>query len=213
MLKDLGVLTKDTFEEQKMSTLTGRHIGESESNTQAAIQRARGGVLFIDEVHQLCSDSRGNSFGQKILDTLMPELENLREELAVVFATYASKVEDFYKADPGLRRRVPEVIEFPDYSDNELAQILESIVKKEGQFELETGLAGKVSKMVGLMRGTDEFANAGSMRNAYEKAERKVHLRAYKRNTAENVMTAKDFSFLNEWVAKARSSAKGETVS
>jgi hypothetical protein len=110
---------------------------------------------------------------------------------------------------------------------------LESIVKKEGQFELEDGLAGKVSKMVGLMRGTDEFANAGSMRNAYEKAKRKALLRAYKRNTTENsttensttessttennttenVMKAQDFSFLNEWVAEAHSVPKGETVS
>jgi stage V sporulation protein K len=217
ILKDLEVLPGGQLEEQKMSSLSGKYVGESENQTREAIERAQGGVLFIDEVHQLCGTSRGGrstnyGFGKQIIDTIMPEMENLRSSFVVIFATYSSKVEEFFDLDPGLRRRVSETIEFPDYSNAELAEILEGWVKKDNHYQLEPGLAEKVSRMLGKMRGTPEFANAGSVRNAYEKAQRKFNARVYKQGIKDNVIRAKDFAFLEEWVAKARKSRHTEAV-
>ena len=204
-LKDLGVLSKGQTEEQTMSTLTGKFLGHSEDNTRAAIKRAQGGVLFIDEAHQLgSSENLSSDFGRKILDTLIPEMENLRSKFVVIFATYSSKVDEFLDLDPGLRRRISEVIEFPDYSNSELAAILDSMVAHDGNYQLEPGLAQKVGRMLGKMRGTSEFANAGSVRNAYEKAQRRVNARAYKRGIRDNIIRNKDFAFLEDLVAKAR---------
>ena len=211
VLKDLGVLPKGHLVEEKMSSLTGRYLGHSETNTLAAIEKAQGGVLFIDEVHQLCSPASdsSHSYGKKIIDAIMPELENSRGKFVAIFATYTSKVEAFFDMDPGLRRRVSEIIEFPDYSDAELGQILEGMAA-EKEIQLEPDLAEKVGKMLGRVRGTPEYANAGSVRNAFEKAQRKFNIRVFKQRTRDNTLRAKDFSFLKEWVAKARSSRESE---
>jgi stage V sporulation protein K len=204
-LKDLGVLSGGQTEEHTVSTLTGKYIGHSETNTRDAIKRAQGGVLFIDEAHQLGSAKNFSvDFGRKILDTLIPEMENLRSSFVVIFATYSSKVDDLFDLDPGLRRRVSEVIDFPDYSNSELSEILERMVASDGIHQLEPGLAQKVGGMLGKMRGTSEFANAGSVRNAYEKAIRRLNSRVYKSGTHDNIIRSKDFAFLEDWVAKAR---------
>jgi stage V sporulation protein K len=206
ILKDLEVLGVGHLEEQKMSSLTGRYLGESEIQTAEAIKRAQGGVLFIDEVHQLCPTKKGSDhgYGKQIIDTIMPEMENLRSSFVVIFATYTSKVEDFFDLDPGLRRRVSEVIEFPDYTNEDLAEILERMVVKDQRYRLEPGLAEKVARMLGKMRGTPEYANAGSVRNAYEKAQRKLNARAFKKGVKDNILKPRDFAFLEEWVAKAK---------
>jgi len=198
-----------------MSSLTGKYLGQTEINTTKAIKKAQGGVLFIDEVHQLCGKSDGSSnygYGKQIIDTIMPEMENLRSSFVVIFATYASKVEAFFDLDPGLRRRVSEIIEFPDYSNDDLAEILERMVAKDKRYQLEPGLAEKVARMLGKMRGTAEYANAGSVRNAYEKAQRKFNARVFKKGVKDNVLKAKDFAFLEEWVAKAKKSRKVEST-
>ena len=214
ILKDLKVLPGGHLEEQKMSSLTGKYLGHTELQTAEAIKRAQGGVLFIDEVHQLCSNeqsSSGHGYGKQIIDTIMPEMENLRSSFVVIFATYASKVEAFFDLDPGLRRRVSEIIEFPDYSNDDLAEILERMVAKDNRYQLEPGLAEKVARMLGKMRGTAEYANAGSVRNAYEKAQRKLNARVFRKGAKDNVLKAKDFAFLEEWVAKAKKSRQAES--
>jgi Holliday junction resolvasome RuvABC ATP-dependent DNA helicase subunit len=207
ILKDLKVLPGGHLVEEKMSTLTGQYLGHTETNTAEAIKKAQGGVLFIDEVHQLCSKSRNNNdYGKKIIDAIMPELENLRSSFVVIFATYSSEVEAFFEVDPGLRRRVSEIINFPDYSDSELAKILEQMVADNGNYQLEPGLSEKVGRMIGRMRGTPDYANAGSVRNAFEKAQRKLNSRVFKKGTHDNMLKAKDFAFLKDWLDKARTS-------
>ena len=76
------------------------------------------------------------------------QMENHRSSFVVIFATYASKVEAFFDLDPGLRRRVSEIIEFPDYSNTELAEILERMVAKDKRYQLEAGFAVKVARML-----------------------------------------------------------------
>jgi stage V sporulation protein K len=212
ILKDLKVLPGGHLEEQKLSSLTGKYLGRTEIQTAEAIQRAQGGVLFIDEVHQLCGNKKGSDhgYGKQIIDTIMPEMENLRSSFVVIFATYTSKVEAFFDLDPGLRRRVSEIIEFPDYSNEDLAEILVRMVAKDKRYRLEPGLAEKVARMLGKMRGTPEYANAGSVRNAYEKAQRKLNARAFKKGVKDNILKARDFAFLEEWVAKAKKSRQTE---
>ena len=204
-LKDLGVLPTGQLEEHTKSTLVGKYVGHTEANTRQAVEAALGGVLFIDETHQLAPNRHStNDFGKVVIDTLLVALENLRTSFVVVFATYTSQAEVFLDIDRGLRRRIPGFIECPDYSDTELAEILEFMVKTDGRYLLEHKLSKKVGRMVGKMRGTPDFANAGSVRNAYERAQRKMSERLLKKNIISNVMKAKDFAFFEEWVAKSR---------
>lgn len=208
VLKDLKLLKKGHLVEEKMATLTGKYLGESETNTRKAIEEAQGGVLFIDEVHQLIPSFGGhNDYSKKIVDAIMPELENKRGSFVAVFATYSSKVDGFLDLDPGLRRRISERITFPDYSDSELAEILERMAASEG-LELEPDLAEKVGIIIGKLRGTADYANAGSVRNAFETAQRKRNMRIYKTRDKEEMLKAKDFKFLKDVVAKAKASTE-----
>ena len=209
VLKDLKVLKGGHLVEEKLATLSGKYLGQSENITKQAIEKAQGGVLFIDEAHHLCPEFEGGNnhgYGKQILDVLLPELENQRSSFVVIFATYASKVEAFFNMDPGLRRRVSNKIHFPDYSDSELTQILEAMAAKEG-YELEPDLSEKVGKLIGKMRGTNDFGNAGTVRNAFEQAQLKLNTRNYKKGIKDNLLlTAKDFRFLKEWLEKSKDS-------
>lgn len=86
------------------------------------------------------------------------------------------------------------------------------MVAKDKRYQLEAGLADKVARMLGKMRGTPEYANAGSVRNAYEKAQRKLNLRMFKKGVKDNILKPRDFSFLEELVAKAKISRAAEST-
>lgn len=81
---------------------------------------------------------------------------------------------------------------------------MESYVAKDNLYRLEEGLAERVGRMIGKTRGTPEYANAGSVRNSYEKAQRKLNSRNFRRGLRDTTLKAKDFAFLKEFVAKAR---------
>ena len=90
-----------------------------------------GGVLFIDEAYSL-SRGKDDSFGLEAIDTLVKGMEDHREDLVVILAGYSREMEDFLKANSGLRSRFPNMIEFPDYTARELLEITKSIVKGKG---------------------------------------------------------------------------------
>ncbi len=106
----------------------GKYVGHTAPLTQKAIQSALGGVLFIDEAYSL-SRGKDDSFGLEAIDTLVKGMEDHREDLVVILAGYSREMEDFLKANSGLRSRFPNMIEFPDYTARELLEITKSIVK------------------------------------------------------------------------------------
>lgn len=85
-------------------------------------------MLFIDEAYQLTNAGSGNDFGAQAVETLLPRLENDREKFIAIVAGYTAEMEEFFGANPGLRSRVPNVIEFPDYTPTEVAEIVERIL-------------------------------------------------------------------------------------
>jgi hypothetical protein len=170
ILRDLGVLKRGQVVEVNQARLVGQYVGMAEKHTQQAIEDAEDGVLFFDDAHHLLIHQHGSNLGQDIVHTLLAAMENRRDRLVVIFATYATKVDNFFKLDPGLSRRVPFLLEFQDYDDQELEEILVQQLNDIQLYCLEEGLAPFIARKIGVQRNFENFANARAVRNAIEAA-------------------------------------------
>ena len=130
-LKAIGALTGGQLVEVSRADLVGQYVGHTAPLTQKAIQSAMGGVLFIDEAYSLYR-GRDDSFGLEAIDALVKGMEDHRDKLVVILAGYSREMEEFLSANSGLRSRFPNIIEFPDYTPEELLEITKSIVAGMG---------------------------------------------------------------------------------
>lgn len=128
----LGILESPTVKEVTRADLVGSVIGATEKQTTRALDEAMGGVLFIDEAYQLTSAGSANDFGLQAVETLLPRLENDRGKFIAILAGYTNEMEAFMDANPGLRSRIPNEIEFPDYTPQEVARIVAESLRARG---------------------------------------------------------------------------------
>lgn len=132
----LGILKKETVREVHRADLIGQHIGETEAKTNAIIDSALDGVLFLDEAYALVSTGAKNDFGLVAIDTLLARMENDRERLVVIVAGYRKDLDAFLDTNEGLRSRFTRSIEFPSYSPHELVEIaMRMAEKRDSVFE------------------------------------------------------------------------------
>lgn len=130
-LKAIGAISGGQLVEVARADLVGQYVGHTAPLTQKAIQSAMGGVLFIDEAYSLYR-GRDDSFGLEAIDALVKGMEDHRDQLVVILAGYSREMEEFLTANSGLRSRFPNIIEFPDYTPEELLDITESIAVRMG---------------------------------------------------------------------------------
>ncbi len=130
-LKAIGVLSGGQLIEVTRADLVGRYVGHTAPLTTQVIQSALGGVLFIDEAYSLYR-GKDDSFGLEAIDTLVKGMEDHRDDLIVILAGYSREMEQFLTSNSGLKSRFPNIIEFPDYSGEELLRIAEIQTSSKG---------------------------------------------------------------------------------
>lgn len=168
ILGALGILPKGQFIELAGKDLIADVVGGSERNVQEAVDKAMGGVLFIDEAYGL----NDGQFGQAAIDKLLPILENERGKFVCIIAGYTNEMRDFMKANSGLASRFNKTIDFPDYTPEELEKIFLSMAAAKG-FELDDEASSKLRMEMEKMynRRTDNFGNARDVRNRLRQAD------------------------------------------
>ena len=169
IFKELGLLKTGHVTEVKREDLVGTHVGESEERTKVIIKEAMGGVLFIDEAYTLTASGKSsNDFGKKVIETLLPAMENSRGEFIVIAAGYTEEMNTFLASNPGLKDRFTENIYFQDYTPDELLQIF--LTECEGSYVLTTTAKQAVyEEFVERYRMRDEtFSNARMARILYD---------------------------------------------
>lgn len=167
--KWLGLLKKGHLVEVKREDLVGTHVGSSEELTKSKIKEAMGGVLFIDEAYTLTAGkSASNDYGKKVIDTLLPAMEDHRGEFVVIAAGYTDDMDRFLNSNPGLKDRFTEKILFQDYTPDELMQIFLS--KCEGSYSVtEAANQAVQNEFVERYRKRDQtFSNARMVRTLYD---------------------------------------------
>ncbi|MFF5230673.1 AAA family ATPase [Dactylosporangium sp. NPDC000521] len=184
----LGLIARDHVEEADRAKLVGSHIGETEKRTLAAFERARGGVLFIDEAYALAPASgneESNDFGRLAIDTLIKLMEDRRDEVIVIMAGYPNEMRKLLDVNPGLRSRFTTTINFPHYTVEELVEIVEKFATDEAYVVLDETRAALTATMIQLSR-TANFGNGRAARMLFQ-AMRENLARRSARNDAYDV--------------------------
>lgn len=174
LLNDLGLLPTRNFVETDRSGLVAEYVGQTEQKTLSQINRADGGVLFIDECYALLDGyAQNKGFGEEATDCLVKQMEDRRDRLVVILAGYKEPTLEYMDTNPGLRSRVPTVVEFPDYTTSELMMIAERICGSRG-LVLADDASPELEALLDQTRLTREFGNARTVENLIETAERNV---------------------------------------
>jgi len=126
LYKSMGLLTKGHVHEVDRVDLVGEYIGQTAPKVKDAIEKARGGVLFIDEAYALArANDDSKDFGREVIEILVKEMSNGAGDMAVIAAGYPKEMKSFLESNPGLKSRFKMYFEFPDYLPDELSQISE----------------------------------------------------------------------------------------
>ena len=166
--KSLGILSKGHLVEVDRSGLVAGYVGQTATKTSAVIEKALGGVLFIDEAYALNGKSE-NDFGQEAIDTLLKAMEDHREDLVVIVAGYDGLMDQFIHSNPGLESRFNRYMHFDDYSLDEMLGILDLNLKK-GQYQLtEDGREAVRAYINDANTSSISFGNARGVRNVFER--------------------------------------------
>lgn len=167
----IGVLPKGQLVEVDRSGLVAGFVGQTALKTQEVIQKAIGGVLFIDEAYALVNQDNGNDFGREAIEVLLKNMEDHRKDLVVIVAGYSQLMEKFIHSNPGLESRFNKYFYFEDYDGAQLFTILQSMCVKNGYVLTPEGEALARRELIALYEDRDEnFGNARDVRNLFEQA-------------------------------------------
>lgn len=175
--QSLNLLSKGHLIEAERADLVGEYIGQTAQKTRHLIERALGGVLFIDEAYALARGGE-KDFGKEAIDTLVKQMEDYADRFVLILAGYPEEMRYFLETNPGLASRFPFIHHFPDYSVDELLLIAEQIVH-ERQYALtkEASWLLKSELRKEKRKASFDFSNGRMVRNIIEKAIRMQSLR------------------------------------
>ncbi|WP_407492999.1 CbbX protein [Pseudooceanicola sp. MF1-13] len=195
LLHRLGYVRKGHLVTVTRDDLVGQYIGHTAPKTKDVLKKAMGGVLFIDEAYYLYKPDNERDYGQEAIEILLQVMENNRDDLVVIMAGYADRMDKFFSANPGFRSRIAHHIEFPDYSDEELLQISTSMLSAQN-YMFDDGARQAMSDYIAARRMQPHFANARSIRNALDRARLRQANRLFAE--AKGPLTADDLSTITE---------------
>lgn len=166
--KELGLVSKGHLVEASAKDLVAGYVGQTAIKTGEVINEALGGVLFIDEAYALV-DTNGQGYGQEAIDTILKEMEDHRDDLAVIVAGYSEPMEKFIRSNPGLKSRFNRFVHFEDFAPEELFEIFQSLCKKNAYTTDEKAAEIIKEHLAALSKSAgDDFANARTVRNFFE---------------------------------------------
>lgn len=165
--KKIGFLSKGHLVETDRGDLVAEYVGHTAIKTKKKVEEAKGGVLFIDEAYSLNSGSN-NDFGNEAIETLLKLMEDYREDLIVIVAGYLDKMDEFINSNPGLQSRFSKVVQFEDYSSEELTEILQKMAGDES-FKFTDAALIKSNDLIRLSKKQGKLnGNARSIRNLFD---------------------------------------------
>jgi len=195
LLHRLGYVRKGHLVTVTRDDLVGQYIGHTAPKTKEILKKAMGGVLFIDEAYYLYRPENERDYGQEAIEILLQVMENQRNDLVVILAGYADRMDRFFESNPGFRSRIAHHIDFPDYSDDELFEIAGHMLTEQN-YALTARAEDALRDYIKARRKQPHFANARSIRNALDRARLRQANRLFE--TAEGPLDAAGLSAIDE---------------
>ena len=168
LLRELGYLRTGQLVSVTRDDLVGQYVGHTAPKTKEVLKRAMGGVLLIDEAYYLYRPENERDYGQETIEILLQFMEANREDLVVILAGYADRMDVFFRSNPGMASRIAHHIDFPDFTLDELLQIAALMLDRE-QYRLSAAAEVAFREYVELRRQQPRFGNARSIRNAIDR--------------------------------------------
>jgi probable Rubsico expression protein CbbX len=169
----------------------GQYIGHTAPKTREVLKKAMGGVLFIDEAYYLYRPENERDYGQEAIEILLQVMENQRDDLVVILAGYADRMETFFRSNPGMSSRIAHHLDFPDYQPQELMEIAQKMLAAQN-YQLGEGGDEALRRYIALRVAQPHFANARSVRNALDRARLRQASRLFA--DRERELTAEDLT-------------------
>ncbi|MGE7663025.1 stage V sporulation protein K [Peribacillus sp. NPDC097197] len=200
LFQKMNVLSKGHLIEAERADLVGEYIGHTAQKTRDLIKKAIGGILFIDEAYSL---GRGGEkdFGKEAIDTLVKHMEDRQHEFILILAGYSREMDYFLSLNPGLYSRFPLVVDFPDYTIDQLMEIA-GLMLQEREYIMSRDAERKLKEHLIVLRsdrGVVSFSNGRYIRNVLEKSIRAQAMRLLIEDTFEKVdlltLTSQDLVF------------------
>ena len=197
ILYNLKYIKEDKLIEVSSKDLVAEYVGQTAPKTNAVIEKALNGVLFIDEAYSLAVKN-DNSYNAEAIATLIQAMENYRDKLLVIFAGYTKEMQDFLDSNSGIVSRIGYTLEFDDYTTEELIKIFLGMMKKSG-FIVEEEAINYLEEIINENRNVKNFGNARFVRNIYEKTiiKHATNVKDKKQKKILKTITKKDISIEN----------------
>jgi probable Rubsico expression protein CbbX len=195
ILHRLGYVRRGHVVSVTRDDLVGQYIGHTAPKTKEVLKKAMGGVLFIDEAYYLYRPDNERDYGQEAIEILLQVMENQRDDLVVILAGYAGRMDTFFQSNPGLRSRIAHHIDFPDYAVPELAQIAERLLGAQ-HYRFDDGARAAFAEYLQRRMAQPHFSNARSVRNALDRARLRQASRLFA--DRERLLTRDDLTTLTE---------------
>jgi probable Rubsico expression protein CbbX len=169
ILHRLGYVRKGHLVAVTRDDLVGQYIGHTAPKTREVLKKAMGGVLFIDEAYYLYRPENERDYGQEAIEILLQVMENQRDDLVVILAGYADRMDTFFKSNPGMSSRIAHHLDFPDYGVGELLSIADGMLDQQ-HYQFGEGAREAFDRYLNRRLAQPHFANARSVRNALDRA-------------------------------------------
>lgn len=177
VLAEAKVLKSSEIVSKNATSLQAEYLGQTQSKVEKIIKDGVGKVTLIDEAYALAQGRGGaNEYKQEAVSTLITGIEEHRKDACFIFAGYTKEMEAFFNMNPGLKSRIPSIIEFRDFSEQEINKIFDNIVKTSGKTIDNQSLEYAHARLATLCKNTN-FANARGVRNTFMRIKRKQALR------------------------------------
>ena len=196
VLYNMNVISTNKLVETDRSGLVAGYVGQTAIKTREVIESALNGVLFIDEAYALAQGGP-NDFGQEAIDTLVKMMDDHRDKLVVILAGYSDDMANFLNQNAGLHSRFANIINFADYTTDELMQIADKFYKDQG-YILDGLASSKLREILDKARTKPHFGNGRFVRNIFEKTLNNQALRlSSESNYTKEVLTTITAADLN----------------
>jgi probable Rubsico expression protein CbbX len=135
VLRNLGYLSKGHITNVTREDLVGQYVGHTAPKTREQLQRAQGGILFIDEAHHLYKPDNERDYGSEAVELLLQVMENQRDDLILIFSGGKTKIEGFFNSNPGVSSRIGNHVDFKDYNVEDLTEITKFLLHNENRYQ------------------------------------------------------------------------------